>query len=434
MRLLAGLLAPTAGEATVAGWDVRADPAAVRARVGLVTDSPGLHDQMTPVAYLDFFGRIYGLDADTRRRRIDELLGLFELHGFSSTRMAGFSRGMQQKVALARALLHEPSVVFLDEPTAGLDPLAARVVRELIVGLKHASRSIVLCTHDLDEAERLADQVAILRHGRLVASDTAAALRATASSETLVQVVLATRCTSAATIAAGILGVTDPTLAHPCWPTEPRSPSGRTPQVIAALVAAGASIVSVTCTTATLEDVYATAVSEELPPLGDDSAKPARGPNERASGRGVAPGDLQMTWLIARRAAVEAFQDRLSFLMGVGFAVVVPILLVVVEVRSLVQTTDPAYAAALAFNLLLVGLLPTVSAVGIASGQFAGEKERGILTPLLASPASNVAIFGGKVLGAIIPPLSYSLVAEAVYVLGLGALLAQRSWVCCRCR
>ena len=198
VRLLAGLLAPSAGEATVAGWDVRTNPAAVRARVGLVTDSPGLHDQMTPVAYLDFFGRIYGLDADTRRRRIDELLGLFELHGFSSTRMAGFSRGMQQKVALARALLHEPSVVFLDEPTAGLDPLAARVVRELIVGLKHASRSIVLCTHDLDEAERLADQVAILRHGRLVASDTAAALRATASSETLVQVVLASRCTTAA--------------------------------------------------------------------------------------------------------------------------------------------------------------------------------------------------------------------------------------------
>jgi len=75
--MLAGLLAPTAGEATVAGWDVRADPAAVRARVGLVTDSPGLHDQMTPLAYLDFFGRVYGLDADTRRRRIAELLGLF---------------------------------------------------------------------------------------------------------------------------------------------------------------------------------------------------------------------------------------------------------------------------------------------------------------------------------------------------------------------
>ena len=260
VRLLAGLLAPTAGEAMVAGWDVRTDPAAVRSRVGLVTDTPGLHEQMTPAAYLDFFGRIYGLDADTRRRRIDELLGLFELQGFGSTRMAGFSRGMQQKVALARALLHEPSVVFLDEPTAGLDPLAARVVRELIVGLKHASRSIVLCTHDLDEAERLADQVAILRHGRLVAADTAAALRATASSETLVQMLFATRCTDAATIAARVVGVADPTLAHLLLAYRTAQPQRTNPAVIAALVAAGASIVSVTCTTATLEDVYATAV------------------------------------------------------------------------------------------------------------------------------------------------------------------------------
>ena len=260
VRLLAGLLTPTAGEATVAGWDVRADPAAVRARVGLVTDSPGLHDQMTPLAYLDFFGRVYGLDADTRRRRILELLGLFELQGFATTRMARFSRGMQQKVALARALLHEPSVVFLDEPTAGLDPLAARVVRELIVGLKHASRSIVLCTHDLDEAERLADQVAILRHGRLVAIDTPAALRATASSETLVQVVLAARCTVAAAIAAQVVGVVDPRVAQLMLTYRTTTPEQTNPPLIAALVAAGASIVSVTCTSATLEEVYATAV------------------------------------------------------------------------------------------------------------------------------------------------------------------------------
>src|ERR1700674_3260834 len=100
--------------------------------------------------------------------------------------------------------------------------------------------------------------------------------------------------------------------------------------------------------------------------------------------------------------------------MGVGFAVLVPILLVVIEVRSvasnLANAQDGALGAGLAFNLLIVGLLPTVAAVGIAAGQFAGEKERGILTPLLASPASNLAIFGGKVLGAIIPPLAYSLV------------------------
>jgi ABC-2 type transport system ATP-binding protein len=264
VRLLAGLLAPSAGEATVAGWDVRTHPAAVRARIGLVTDSPGLHDQMSPVAYLDFFGRIYGLDCDTRRQRIDELLGLFELDSVRRARMAGFSRGMQQKVAIARALLHEPSVVFLDEPTAGLDPLAARVVRELIVGLKHASRSIVLCTHDLDEAERLADQVAILRHGRLVAADTSAALRATASHETVVQVLLAGVCAEAVAIAARVSGVADPIGGPgPRLSYRTAQPEHTNPQVIAALVQAGASIVSVTCTAATLEDVYATAVGAE---------------------------------------------------------------------------------------------------------------------------------------------------------------------------
>jgi ABC-type Na+ efflux pump permease subunit len=138
------------------------------------------------------------------------------------------------------------------------------------------------------------------------------------------------------------------------------------------------------------------------------------------------PGDASMTWLIARRAAVEALQDRLSLVMGFGFAVLVPILLVIVEVRSFEPgraSGDPLFAAALAFNLLVVGLLPTVSAVGIAAGQFAGEKERGILTPLLASPASNLAIFGGKVLGAILPALAYSTCAEVVYLAGLGVAL-----------
>src|SRR5690349_9168416 len=178
VRLLAGLLAPSAGEATVAGCDVRADPAGVRARVGIVTDTPGLHEQMTPASYLDFFGRVYGLDAADRRRRIDELLGLFELQAVGKQRMAGFSKGMQQKVALARALLHEPAVLFLDEPTSGLDPLGTRTVRDMIVGLKHASRAIVLCTHDLDEAERLADVVAILRQGRIVACGSSETLRA----------------------------------------------------------------------------------------------------------------------------------------------------------------------------------------------------------------------------------------------------------------
>jgi ABC-2 type transport system ATP-binding protein len=272
VRLLAGLLAPTAGEATVAGYDVRAQPAAVRARVGLVTDSPGLYDQMTPVAYLDFFGRVYGLDRATRRRRIDELLCLFDLDGLGTTRMAGFSRGMQQKIALARALLHEPAVLFLDEPTTGLDPLAARAVRDLIVGLKQASRSVVVCTHDLDEAERIADTLAILRRGRLVACDTPLALRTRAGRESRVQITLGRPCAAAAGIAARVAGVSAPKLIQPPAAAGPvlayrtADPVATNPDVIAGLVAAGAAIVSVECTTPTLEDVYARALGRPLEP------------------------------------------------------------------------------------------------------------------------------------------------------------------------
>jgi ABC-2 type transport system ATP-binding protein len=185
----------------------------------------------------------------------------------SGKRMAGFSRGMQQKVALARALLHEPRVVFLDEPTAGLDPLAARMVRELIVGLKHTSRSIVLCTHDLDEAERLADTVMILRHGRIVASDSPAGLRAGASLDTVVHLTLAAACPEARSIAARVDGVCDVKLdsRKPMLSYRTRQPEQTNPRVIAALVAAGAGIVEVNRTTATLEDVYATALSADGP-------------------------------------------------------------------------------------------------------------------------------------------------------------------------
>jgi ABC-2 type transport system ATP-binding protein len=256
---------------------VRADPAGVRARVGLATDTPALHDQMSPRKYLDFFGRIYGLDAASRRQRIDGLLELFDLQAVQSRRMVGFSRGMQQKVALARALLHEPAVLFLDEPTTGLDPLGARAVRDLIVRLKHASRSIVLCTHDLDEAERLADVVAILRHGRVVACDASDALRAAVAASTLVCVDLAAPCPAAEAIAARIDGVGDVCVqdgrtagSTPLVRTltfRTTSPERTNPEVVAALVRAGAQIVSVTCTTATMEDVYASALGPAAVPL-----------------------------------------------------------------------------------------------------------------------------------------------------------------------
>ena len=266
VRMLAGLLAPTSGEAEVAGCDVRREPADVRARVGLVTDAPGLHDQMTPTSYLDFFGQLYGVPTSTRRSRIADLLAMFDLQHAATRRMAGFSRGMQQKVAIARALLYDPSVLFLDEPTAGLDPLAARMVRDLIISLKHSRRTIVLCTHDLDEADRLADTVAIMRRGRVVACNTPGALRAAASRSSLVHVLLAQGEPSLVKSISRLDGVLHPrfeasaargtVLTYRTLDLERVSP-----EVVAALVAAGARIISVTNVTASLEDVFTLAVA-----------------------------------------------------------------------------------------------------------------------------------------------------------------------------
>ena len=177
VRMLAALLRPSAGRAVVAGYDVVAAPEEVRRRVGIVMDTPGLYEQMTARRYLDFFGRLYDLPATTRRERTGELLAMFDLETRTEEKIGGFSRGMKQKLALARALIHDPPVLFLDEPTASLDPASAKVVRDYVFQLKAGDRSIVLCTHDLDEAERLADEVAIVRGGRIVAHGTPDRLR-----------------------------------------------------------------------------------------------------------------------------------------------------------------------------------------------------------------------------------------------------------------
>ena len=271
VRMLAALLAPTAGEGRVAGYDIRREPDAVRASVGLVTDVPGLYEQMPVEDYLAMFATIYGIPRAQQRARIAELLAFFDLEAHRSQRMVSFSKGMKQKAALARALIHEPPVLFLDEPTAGLDPLAARAVRELILSRKHAQRSIILCTHDLDEAERLADEVAIMRLGRIVARAAPAVLRQQAASGTQVQVEFATPWHPAPETLDGIAGLAElryPDDGHlsgaaPVLSYCTAQPRVVNPLVLARLVAAGAPILSVTCVAPTLEDVYARAIAGE---------------------------------------------------------------------------------------------------------------------------------------------------------------------------
>jgi ABC-2 type transport system ATP-binding protein len=177
VRMLTSILRPSAGSAWVAGFDVVKNPAEVRARVGVLTEMHGLYDRMPAGDYLDFFGQLYNLDESTRRDRILTLLEQFGLLADARRRIGEFSKGMRQKLALARALLHEPPVLLLDEPTSAMDPESARLVRDAILKLRSDDRTLVICTHNLSEAEELANQIAIIRAGRIIAQGTTAKLK-----------------------------------------------------------------------------------------------------------------------------------------------------------------------------------------------------------------------------------------------------------------
>lgn len=168
VRMLCCLLRPTSGRALVAGHEVGKDSMKIREEVGLLPEVPGLYGELSALRNLEFHARLHGLSKGEARKRAGELLRVFGLWGRRDDPVATFSKGMQQKVALARALVHEPELLFLDEPTAALDPGAARMVRDLILELKKERRTILLCTHNLPEAEELCDRVAVLNR-RLLA-------------------------------------------------------------------------------------------------------------------------------------------------------------------------------------------------------------------------------------------------------------------------
>jgi ABC-2 type transport system ATP-binding protein len=262
VRMLLGLIAPTAGSARVAGHPLGRGPGAnraLRAACGLLTETPGFYDRLSAWDNLLFFGRLYGLAEPALRERIEHYLRLFDLWDRRTGLVGTYSKGMKQRLAIVRALFHDPKVVFLDEPTAGLDPEASLAVRELILALKREGRTIFVCTHNLAEAERLADIVGILKQ-RLIACDELDRLRAGAGGRR-VRIRLAGPAAPHVAAVRGLPAVGD-TVADGAT-LRVTVPGAAVPEVVAALVGRGAAILEVVPETETLETVYLRAVREE---------------------------------------------------------------------------------------------------------------------------------------------------------------------------
>ncbi len=172
VRMLTSVLAPSRGRALIAGYDVVEQPEKVRASVGVLTEQHGLYLRMTGAEYLDFYGKVYRLDTADRQRRSNEWLEYFGLAEAAKRPIGQYSKGMRQKLALARTLLHTPPVLLLDEPTSAMDPESAQLVRNAIASLRSEQRSIIICTHNLVEAEMLADKIAIIYRGRILSHGT----------------------------------------------------------------------------------------------------------------------------------------------------------------------------------------------------------------------------------------------------------------------
>ena len=259
IRLLNGILAPTSGRARVLGLDPVARGPDLRRQTGVLTETPSLDERLTGWDNLSVYADLYGVPQAQVAGRVAQLLAAFELEERADEKVGHYSKGMKQRLALARALLHRPQILFLDEPTAGLDPVAARHVHELIVHLSHEEeRTVFLCTHNLGEAQKLCDRLAVLEHGKLVALGTPAELARTVGRSQNLKVEVAPEDVSAARDIVRAAGL-DPAgegLAGPGSLLLAGARRETIPELVAALVGAGLRVYQVTPQEPSLEDVY----------------------------------------------------------------------------------------------------------------------------------------------------------------------------------
>src|SRR5450432_3710779 len=261
VRMLTSILKPSGGWAHVAGYDVMTQPAQVRASVGVLTEQHGLYERMKAMEYLDFFGRVYQLSADERTQRSKGLLERFGLGEAANRRIGDYSKGMKQKLALVRAMLHNPPVLLLDEPTSAMDPQSAKQVRDAIVELQADKRTIILTTHNLAEAQILADCIAVIRHGRIIAQGTFTELSQRFVGNPVMEIAFTKPLNGVASDLAGLVDVVE---SGEDWlryrTAEPRSVN---PAVLRKLAEHGVEVVTLSEVKKNLEAVYLQIVEDD---------------------------------------------------------------------------------------------------------------------------------------------------------------------------
>jgi ABC-2 type transport system ATP-binding protein len=252
VRMLVGLIGMTGGAAVVNGYDVHREPMQVRRTVGVLTETPGMYNRLSAEYNLSVYARLYEVpDPAAQVQKYLSMLGLWDRR---KEPVSHFSKGMKQKLAIARALIHEPQTLFLDEPTAGLDPEAAHTVREFVKELRTEGRTIFLTTHNLDEAERLCDRIGVIR-SRLIALDTPDGLRKKLFGRR-VRVQIANLNEAHQALVAALPHVQHVERDSNALLVALEDPDRDNPAMISALAAAGAAIQYVQASDASLEDVY----------------------------------------------------------------------------------------------------------------------------------------------------------------------------------
>ncbi|MEA1977502.1 MAG: ABC transporter ATP-binding protein [Chloroflexota bacterium] len=261
IRMLASILKPTSGSAKIAGYDIAREQVAVRSVVGLLTEQHGLYTRMRAAEYLDFFGSVYGIDSSTIQQRTRTLLGEYKLQESAELRLGQYSKGMRQKLALVRALLHEPQILLLDEPTSAMDPESAHHVRSSIVEMRSDDRAIIVCTHNLFEAEALADRIAIIRRGKIIANDPPAELKRKMVGDPIMELRLACSLDGALEhLPEGIVEIAS----GENWVRYSTSqPEVVNPKTLSSLAMAGIPVVTLSRIERSLEEVYLQVVSED---------------------------------------------------------------------------------------------------------------------------------------------------------------------------